>query len=749
MAYEYSGYLKTILKEPDPALRETLDAIVFTAKDISEWALKDLAHEPEWQHTPATFRRTEHGVRLEGHFNEIHQIDNLSADDPSFWVPLSTLGKDDPRLPIDTLRYPIVEITYRCTSPNAHPAWIWTYPGGLHCDGLAQTQEWRTVVRRVSHYGFPAHVDGIILRLYSTVRGTESFEVESIRFRVMSPEEEAACREHEIVVERESQLKHYPIMDEFLPIGCHMDAGSAKRLAAMLGISFEEYWALAFEDIAKHHHNCVVLERIYRMSGDEWRELLKLAETYQIKFLAVHDTPLGSPHAYYREFIETHIKPFADSNSIFAWSLHDEPPERAFEEVRHARGILDEVDGNHPLAVLLRDPNAVALYARCLPAVGFAHYGSHVPWRVAEAVRTHLPLSRGQQFWVLAPGFVYATDTPEWHSCPEIRMMMNHALANGARGWLSFAYHNDPIWIRGSCQRSLTGPFLTFSDLWSETGQRAEHCGALAPLWLSAKPEPSIPPWFHIDTSGRNNTQLPEGIPTASVTRLCDGDFEMFCVVSNDIREMATVNISLDAEGIAGRMVYDLTDYVQTRQWVPMQTARHLEMFPGQMHVIMIAESNVCDEHRVRIARRLIENDHRFVSFDLALVRAYGIPIPEIEALLDGVGTESSLDDLDKMQRARDLLLDLVYASPQICEPRSRIIEASAAVCACDGSLCRLLGRGKVEAARQWGFKVIPLAREFTNLRLELRRGRGTEILSHCLDLAKRTTSLLAEIRAL
>jgi len=132
----------------------------------------------------------------------------------------------------------------------------------------------------------------------------------------------------------------------------------------------------------------------------------------------------------------------------------------------------------------------------------------------------------------------------------------------------------------------------------------------------------------------------------------------------------------------------------------------------------------------------------------LALTQVYGIRTTDIEKMIEGVQHHAGHEALSTMQRAREALLNLVYSSPVIYEPRSKIIEASAAVCACDGSLCRLLGRGKAEQARQCGFKVVPLAREFTNLRLELRRGRGAAILDQCNDLARRALDLLAEIRA-
>jgi hypothetical protein len=749
MTYEYSGYLKRVLETPDPARSDALPGVVFTPDDISQWHLRDLASDLEWQHIPANFQRTPTGVRLEGRFNEVHQIGNIPVDDPSFWVALSSLECDDDRFPIDVAKYPVAEITYRCVTPNALPAWQWVYPGGVHFDGLMPTQDWRTIARRISHGGFPKQVDSIILRLYSTAKGTESFEVESIRFRALTEAEAAACERHQAALGNLHPPKHYPVLDDFFPFGCHMDAASSKRLASMLGVSLEEYWALAFEDIAKHYHNCVAIEKIDRFTEDEWREVLALAGAYGIKFFVIHDSFQGSSQAQAAEFIDTHIRPYVDSQAILAWALYHKPPEHAFPDVVSARLLVEQVDAHHPSGLILRDPNAFPLFAPYLPIIGVEHFRSHVPWQLAQTVRTHLPLCGGQQMWVIAPGFIYATDTPAWHSCPEMRMMLNHALANGVRGWFTFAYHNDPIWIRGSCQRTLTGPFLTFSDLWSELGQRVEHCSAFAPILLNARPVIEVAKWFTSKSIAHVNAQLPQGVEPASVTQLRGQDYDLFCVVSNDVREMTTVLLDIALAGIRGRNLYDITDYVRTRQWASMPPKRHLEMFPGQMHLILVAKPEVCNEWRDQIAARIIANDRLALSFDLALVRAHNISTSEIEDLLNDVTPDGWPGGLESMQRARDSLQNLLYSSPEIYKSRSKIIEASAAACACDGSLCRLLGRGKVETARQWGFKVIPLTREFTNLRLELRRGRGEAIFKQCEELARRAHALLSEIRAL
>ena len=746
MIYEYSGFLKAVLDTPDPVVRDTLPCVLFTADDIVQWGYQDLASDPEWQQIQVTAKRTQQGVNIEGRFNGVRQIDNLATDDPSFWVPLSSMRWKDPRFPIDTKKYPIAEITYRCTSPNARPAWMWTYDGGVYFDGLTPSHEWRTIVRRIQHAEFPGHINAVILRLYSISRTAESFEVESIRFREMSPEEAEACRAYEQSLELTSQPKQYPILNEFMPLGCYMDAGASKRLAAMLGISFEEYWALVFEDIARHHHNCIALEKIDRLTPDEWNDLLKMAEPYGIRFHGIYDLPLTLPQSYTQEFVETRIQPQAENKSLIAWSLYDEPPEHAFKNIIEAKALIEQADPNHPLAVMTRTPDGFPLFSRYASVSGMAHYASHVPWQVGDLVRAHLPASRGQQVWVVAPAFVYATDTPEWHTCPEMRLMMNLAIANGARGWYSYAYHNDPIWIRGSSQRSLTGPFLTFSDLWAELSRRVESYNALAPVFLNAKPEPNLGDWFQTESVAHANTNLPDGINPTSVYRLRGPDYELYCVVSNEIREMTTVHINIAPAAVDGMTVYDLSDFVNTRRRSPIPTRLHLEMFPGQVHIILIAKPDAAEHWHNLIAKRLVEGDCRELAFDLTLAQAYGLNVSDVEDTILGKCADPS--NLEKMASVREKLLNLIYSAPALYASRSKLIETSAAVCACDGALCRLLGAGKADQARQLGFKVIPLARELTHLRLELRRGRGTAIIQQCQSLGQRTLEILSEIRS-
>lgn len=748
MNYEFSGYLSTILYKPDPEARDAVDSVVFDAEDLAKWNTKDLDRFIEWRQVPVKKQATERGVKIEGDFRNVAGIESLSPDDPRYWVPLSTIGTNDPRLPIDLDKYPIIEVTYRCTSERAHPTWMWTYDGGSHFGALPKSRTWQTVARKAQHFGFPSLLDNVIIRLYSPTRSLESMEIQTIRFRAMTQAEAEATRKSLATLEDQKPPKRYPILDEFMPLGVYMDADSAKRLAKMLGISAREYWELVMEDLVVHNHNAIALAHVDRLDPDEWRELLSLAETYGVKFVARHEFPVGGPEEEQRRFIETHIKPSADSPAIFARTFSGEPIENDFRQVLAAKTMIEESDPDHPVAIIARYPNSYPLFAPFFAASGVGHLYSRRPWDLGKSVRTHIPLSNAQQFWIAAPAFMYSTQAPEWHTCPEMRLMVNLAFVNGARGWFSFSYHNDPLWLTGRLQRTLTGPFLTFSDLWSELMQRMKRVSALAPLFLSARSVDDLEDWFAKAAVSESHRPPAPDVPPINQYHLRGPDYDLYSTISNNTREMTSVDISIPPAPIEGKEVYDLSDYVRTREWVPMDRQRHIEMFPGQATIILVASPERCNHWRDIIATRLIQSDLKKLHFNLKLARAYDLDFAQIETRLDAVEERASHEGLTTIQWARDALHNLIYDSPAISQSRSKIIEASAAVCACDGALCRLMHVGKTDQARELGRRVVPLAREFTNLRLDLRRGNGAQIYQACENLVERSLEILAEIRA-
>lgn len=746
--YEYLGYLETILPAPDPAARDNADAIVYTAEDLATWSLEDLEYTVEWRNIPARKLQTETGIQLEGHFDRVASIDSLSSDDPRHWVPLTSVDLTGGQFPVDTTRYPIIEVTYRCTSEHAHPVWMWTYDGGSHFGALPKTTEWKTVAKNLQHFGFPKCIDNLIFRLYSSSRTTESFEIQSVRFRAMTEIEQEALDTNQIILKESVQADTFPVLDDFLPLGVYMDADTSKRLASSLGISTDEYWDFVMEDLVTHDHNSIALSHVDELSADEWSSLLQKCDENGIKLLARHEFPIHGTKKEMKEAIQKSIKPYANSDAIFCRGFSGEPAEEDFQKILQAKTMIEAADPNHPVSLIARYPNAYGLFAPYFQASGVGHFQTKRPWDAGHMVRSHVPLGNAQQFWVAAPAFMYPTQTPEWSSSPEMRLMLNLSFANGARGWFSYSYHNDPLWVQGRVQRTLTGPFLGFSDLWEELGHRMRYAHTLAPLLLNATIEESMDDWF-VDGVSTDTESVPApGVPPISHFHLRGDDYSLYFTINNNIRDMASVDIDIPKDAAPGMEMYDVSEFIASQSWKPMQRTRHDEMFPGKETVILVASPERCAQWHDVMAQRIIQIDRAKLKYSLDLARAYQLPFSPIENTLEGIGDGSHPETIGIVHQARGDLIDLLQREPNYAQLNTTLYHIRSAMCGCDGALYRLMQMGKNDLARSIGSELLPMAAESTQMRLELKRGNAAAHLESAENLKQLALATLDRIRA-
>jgi len=746
--YRYHGYLKQLPGSPDPEALKHIDKVVFTADSLEHWKCMDDIAEKEWVNVPVRVSRSDDGVALHAHFEDIRRIDNLDHKVPRFWAPLSITSEEDPRFPLDCTRFPVVEVTYRCTSSHASPACVWNYPGGSHLLHLEPSREWVTAGMLMSHRGFPKTITRFTLRLYASWRSTESLEIAEVRFRELLSEEAEALNRIYTELDETAAPASFPLLNEFLPFGVYMDAVVVEQLADLMDITFFDYLRLAFEDVVRHHHNCVVLQNMQALGPDERNVLVELAENFGLRLVPTFDWAMDeSFEGTGDDLIDTYIKPYADSNGILAWNVLDEPPEQAVANFVKARDKILAVDRNHPMMVHMRHPDAFPFFAPFFAVSGFSHFRSGEPWAVSDTIQTHLSLMGGQQFWLTAPAFVYASDAPDWCTSPQLRMMLNSTVAKGGRGWFSYTYHNTPVWVDGHYQRSLTGPFLTFSDLWAELGNRIERLAVLSPLFLSAGPVPQ-PPHLNLAVDFKRNpkSNLRKDIETISVSWLQGPDYFLLYVINNDTYQVTSLNLSLPELLPDGLEIYETTALARIRSWEPSPHQLHFEMFPGQGRVFLIAQPSVCTFWREEIARRILQTDQRQARVDLELARQYRLDLRGIEDALNNPVSNASISELVQVRDARERLFNLIYATPDICEPNAMLMKASSLICGCDDALSALHGRGRTEAARELGVKVLPLSRSLTVLRLQLRRGYGLRILPEISSLVQSGTDLLREI---
>ena len=744
-SYEYAGYMQNLIPTPESGGNESVPEVLFQAQDLALWQIRDRMQGEQTPRIPAYRVRQGNVVKFSGRFDEVKRIDTAPTDQPMHWVSLSSYGWKDDRFPIDALRYPILEVTYRCTGDGLYPKLAWTYPGGMHLVDLPTSPQWRTIARRIPWSGFPGTIDSVTIRLYSTVRATQMMEIQSIRFRESNSLEQETLSVEDQNLRQMGLPPRHEVLETWMPVGVCMDAATSRRLAEMLGVTLGEYWALALEDIVKRHHNCIAIDNISQLTPGEWDILLQGAQAMNIKLAVSLDLPDHGDLDDWLESVEAYVRPGAMSGAVHAWTYRGDPPENRFRDFLAVRDAIAQTDPSHPFCLIARSMGLLPLFSSHLAVSGIHYSFSRDPWALGRIVRTHASLAKDSRFWVEAPAHVAAGGVMEWCTSPEIRLMANTSFANGARGWFAAYYHNDPTWLGGSCEQSLTGAFLGFSDLWSELDICMERFIAIAPMLLHARPA-RLPAGTYVESiSSHENAQLPVDMEATSLYRLKGGDYSFFILVSNDIRGMTSVNAHIPQRALKGTELYDLTDFFRTRTWTPMELDRHVEMFPGQARIILAAKPLVCAYWRNAIAWYLAEDDRRQLAFNMDLASAYGLNTSPVEETMRGIRQGDDLHNLQLMDKASDMLINLLYAEPTLSEARGKLTEALAAIGAADAVLSRLVVLGKADIAHEWGTRVIPLGREITHLRLELRRGRSAEIVSHCADIAARTRKTFLE----
>ncbi|NLV41839.1 MAG: hypothetical protein GXY15_11510 [Candidatus Hydrogenedentes bacterium] len=732
----------------DPPSSEEVACVTIGAKALAEWPLSDDPAEKAWRDVSALKELGARGLVLSGDFTGIRRIDNLDEEKPGFWAPLSSLDAGEQRpFPLSTGRFPILEITYKFLSSRAHAELVCFYSGGECVHRLDHASDWTTAAVLLHHRGFPDSVTGVAVRLYAHKRTEESIEIESLRFRAMTPAEKEAWKSSCTAEARRKAPPGVAAPADFFPFGVFLNAATARKLADLMEIPFADYWRLALEDIARHHHNCVVVEKAEALGRGYGKELESLAQSLNIKVVPLFGMPLSSPERLWKRLADTLVKDFASSRDVLAWGISEAPDESDVDQWRRFCNAFRNADTTHPLTTPFRHPGTLPAFSSCMDVDWFHFFKSYCPWKIGGAVRAHLAVGEGRALWVTAPAFVDASGAPEWSSGPEMRLMINQALASGARGFFTYAYHNSPLWDGGHCERSLTGPFLTFSDLWAELGNRVERFSAMAPLFLNSVPNDGEPP-FKLGLSSRANprSRVPADMPLVQVLWMRSPDFHLCYLVSNDADQSVSVNLEFPSFLPNGMEIYDVTAFVRSRIWAPAEKTRHLEMFPGQGQLLLVGDPEGCSRWRDIIAERILEEDRRQVMVDIDLARKYRLDVADIETTILDAPPGAPLEALLHVHAARDRLTNLIYTTPTLTEARSMLIKASSIVCGCDEALSALYGAGKKDSAHELGVKVEPLAKNLTQLRLRLRRGYGTSVARSCGELVNKGTAVLKEI---
>ncbi|MCA1903061.1 MAG: hypothetical protein LDL53_12740 [Candidatus Hydrogenedens sp.] len=754
--FVYRGLLKGIKEIPSQKERDERKHITFYADDLAKWSSEDDPAEREWQGIHCEKRVEnidgEKILNFTGDFTHTSRL-NLMKDmqTPSFWVPLTTRSRNVPHFPISHKEYPIIEITYRVQYGKSIPAWTWHYITGQFFEFLNIEPKWTTVARAWAYKDFPSKMEHLAIRLYSFTTTKETLYIHSIRFRSATDEENKILKNIDVSKYVSEKPISYPILDNIFPVGTYINANTARNMSHLLRTDLATYLDLLFEDISLHHHNVVIIENFYEFLPGDQDVLFDISKKYGIKViipLEEETTQLDTPKAsvLFKEKEQT-IKRNATRENLFGWIIKENPTDSELEGYVQIKKKIEQIDTNHPVIYLTREANAFPLYASLSSVSGLSHWKSRNPWELGQVLRTHVQFIKNGHLWAIGPTFIFGSGAPEWNSAPEIRLMINLAISSGAHGWITYSYHNMPLWVGSECQRSLTGPFLTFSDVWQELGSRLGRFFVLAPLVMLAKP--SKPPDFvpSIQVRKHQRSRCPDSINVITTSWLKGNNYWLLYIVNQDSSEVTGVNVTLPKSLPDNYRVYDATQFVRTYQWEELPSSFHREMFPGQGQILLIATPEECQYWGDVILKRIFEHIERQINIDLNLLRPFQPTIDKLEEKINNLKEKQSIQNLLKLIEIRNQITDTIYATEDISLVRGKLFEAGSILCACDGVMCRLLIEGKKSIVEKYRDEVIKYAGDLIQYRLSIREGKGKQYLTSINNLSERLFTILSELR--
>lgn len=754
--YIYKGLLNKIKDPPTPQELEKCANVTFFPDDLMKWSMEDDPGEQEWKGISA--RRMieeidgEKILKWTGDFTPIRRLNFLKdMEKPSFWVPLSTRTSSVPHFPIAQNKYPIVELNYRMQYGKCLPAWTWHYTTGQFFEFLDMDFKWTTVARAWCFNSFPRKMENFALRLYSYTRTKETMYIRSIRFREPTEREKELLNKKDILQLGHEKPIHYPILDEFFPIGTYINANTARNMSHLLKVDLASYLDLLFEDLSLHYHNVAFVEKFYDFLPGDQEVLFEISKKHKVKLIiSLEEENIFLDTSKTNLFIkekEHTIKRYSTEDNLFGWVLKENPSDAEIDAYIQIKKKIEQIDEKHPVIYLTREANAFPLYAQVSSIVGLSHWKSNNPWELGQVLKTHMKFINGQHLWAIGPTFVFGSGAPIWNTAPEIRLMINLAISSGARGWLSYTYHNIPLWSGGECQRSLTGPFLTFSDVWQELGGRLGRFYSLAHLVMSARP--TSPPDFIPDIQSRKHprSRCPDSVDILINTWMKGENFWLFYLVNQDTSEVTGVNINFRSALPEQYRVYDATQFVRSYQWEELPQSFHREMFPGQGQIMLIATPDECQRWGEIIMKRIFEYLEQQIFIDIQLLKPYLSSTEKIIDKVKDLKEKQSINTLQKMVEIKNQVINTIYTTEDLYKVRGKLLEVGAILCACDGVLCRLLSESKTTVVEKYKEEVLKSAGEFIEYRLGVREGKGKKFLSHIEKLSERLYTILQELR--
>jgi len=416
------------------------------------------------------------------------------------------------------------------------------------------------------------------------------------------------------------EYQDFPILKKVFPFGLYCGSGGVHAGDAA-GVYEENFPRALWRGIPawkKHWINTIVGEggEFYSDSTPQRFGDLALA-TKIFEKNTLYNIPLVYLSPFYRpdlsweqcrQTITEQIGQFKDSPSILAWKVIDEPPstDHALNDYLETKKAFYNVDPNHP--VLTGGNQFNMLFEPHRPVAFFDRYPLKdtysAPHSIAEITRLIDENAPGP-VWFIGQAIHRMNGEYTRPSPAEFNLMMNAALANGAKGLVFFANRLRPSWYRAA-DTGVVDTFESSTALWEEIGTLGRRLAGIGPMLLHT--EVLKNPGLQVET-GTTKIAFDQTLPSVQVGVLRDAGrkTDILLAYNNDVKNPQAAAVTLNKDFLAGRALFNLETLEEINP--PENLALKLEPGQGVFFLLGTAEDFKNTQSAIAAARLAHEKE--------------------------------------------------------------------------------------------------------------------------------------------
>lgn len=439
-------------------------------------------------------------------------------------------------------------------------------------------------------------------------------------------------------------LARYPSLQDYFPYGFWFaDGDLTVQSAGYLQEPYEARREKIFADLAKHYVNAII-----PTARPATTAYLDVAAHYGLRSAT---QPLylyqgvKSPHvpfngeagaqtmAWVRERWTAHAESIKSHPALLAYHVVDEPHPSVSPVIQQVTDLLAQVDPQHPAIYthqsLPLDPDSSDWHRvewKLLDSLDVYlsdHYcvtppWGRDPWAYGDiAIANFRKVDPDALEWPIVQAFAY----PTMPTIPELRVMVFHTVACGAKGMFFFTAGQAYVpWITGLWQ-TVGSAWFDEGSMYAEIGRIGAHLTSAGPLLIPRRLDPDYPaevqtPSFRAPVRRwlRPDPELTK--PAIHVGAFTGDDFDVLVVHNDDPWAEQGGQITITGRGTH---VYDLLDL----RPVPLAARRGqavtftVRFAPGDGRLYLVGDDRGFAQARQTVLRHRYDRERLLLSLDV------------------------------------------------------------------------------------------------------------------------------------